>query len=229
MITVKSQVKPPLQASKWLKYPVLLDEQEMQTLLHDLGEYAMFIVSGIVQEGHETISKEEFLDCYKNYVQALRKGSLPDDSRIRPYLSSVWTVSTDVLYAFPVGDHQRIIKVEKPVVQLQPHRFDYSTIDGKFRSMVFGVNSIHWGIQFSYPQLYQDEQMQIKKVVEGAEFPNTALFKSIQRWGRQHTIATPFVIEATQERVNVPIRIGKRCLEWINQHPQLKERGLRVV
>lgn len=228
VLTIKTQVKPPLQASKWLKYPVLLDEHEIQSLMNELGDFAMFIVSGVVQEGHETVSRQEFLECYAQYVNALRQGQLPDDPRIRPYFSSVWSVDLNPLYAFPVGENQRIVKVEKPVVQLQPHRFDYSAIDGKFRSMVYGVNSIHWGIQFSYPQIYQNDAMQIMKVVEGEEFPNTSLFKKLQRWGRQHTIATPFVIQASQEKVNVPIRIGKRCLEWINNHPQLGERGLSV-
>jgi hypothetical protein len=92
--------------------------------------------------------------------------------------------------------------------------------------MVFGINSISWGIQFSYPQLYQDENCQIQVVKPGPEFPNTVLFQKMQRWIRQHTIPTPFL--TPYQRINAPIRMGRQVLNWINNHPQLKAKNLSI-
>jgi hypothetical protein len=63
-------------------------------------------------------------------------------------------------------------------------------------------------------------------VRETPQFPNTTLFKRLQQWVRSHTIATPFEVEG--KKINVPIRIGKRCLNWIHVHPQLRAKGIRV-
>lgn len=220
-------VSSPLQVSKWLKLPILIDVDEMENLLDSLGDFWIFLVSGVTAKERGDLSKKEFLNSYASYILSLKNHTLSEDPRIRSYFSSVWTVSTDSLYAIPVGDDQQLIKVDKPVIQLQLHRFDYSPIDGKFRSMVFGKDSITWGIQFSYPQLYQDEQMQIIQVREGEGFPNTYLFKCLQKWVRVHTVATPF--EVNHKRVNVPIRLGKNCFSWINNHPQLKDKGIKVI
>lgn len=216
----RPQAGQALQASKWLQIPLLLDTAEMKDLLDTMGELWIVLTTGVTQKGAGFISKEEFLNCYQAYVEALKTGEMPSDSRIRPYFSAALTCTLDPLYTVPVGESQQLIKVDRPVIQLQQHRFDYSNADGKFRSMVFGMNSILWGIQFSYPQLFQDEHLQVKQVREIAEFPNTAVFKRLQKWVRVNTVATPFIVEG--RLINVPIRLGKQCFSWINNHPQLK-------
>ena len=75
--------------------------------------------------------------------------------------------------------------------------------------------------------LYQDQHLQVLTVKEGLQFPNTAVFKKMQQWTRMYTIATPFEVEG--KKVNVPIRLGKQCLQWIHHHPQLQAKGLRVI
>jgi hypothetical protein len=226
-LKVKEKGGLALQASKWLAYPILVDTEEMEALLCCLGDFWIFLTSGVVRKEDGMLLKKEFLDCYDSYILSLKQGKPPQDPRIRSYFSSVFTVTTDALYTVYVGDHQRIIKVEKPVLQLQNHRFNYSSIDGKFRSMILSSDSIWWGIQFSYPQLYQDSSLQIKQVRDEIEFPNTSLFHRLQRWIREYTVPTPFIVN--QKRVNVPIRLGKKCFEWIDYHPQLAEKGLKVM
>ena len=222
----RSKATLPLQASKWLHCPVLVDVAEMQDLLHVLGEFYIVLATGVTKQGEGFLTTEEFIDGYFCYIEALKKGEIPLNPRIRPYFSTIVTRTLDPLYSVPVGENQQLIKIDKPVIQLQSHRFNYSKADGKFRSMVFGQDSIYWGIQFSYPQLYQDEQYVVKPVRETEEFPNTSLFKILQRWVRAHTIATPFLVGGKQ--VNVPIRLGKNCFSWINSHPQLAENCLTV-
>lgn len=199
----------------------------MKELMAALGDFFILPISGLIPIGNEFISKEAFLEVYSCYVAALKHGELPNDSQVRPFFTSIWTVTLEAVYAVPVKPGHNLIKVCQPVIQLQGHRFDYSTVDGKFRSMVLGSDSVQWGLQFSYPQLYQDENLQVFSTKEGAQFPNTAVFKRVQQWMRSHTIATPFEVEG--KKINVPIRLGKQCLSWVNHHPQLQAKGLRVI
>lgn len=226
-LSVRLKAAPPLQASKWLKCPVLLDRNEMEGLFQALGDFWIFAVSGVLRSTEGEIKQTDFLIEYGHYVEALKRGELPDEQQVRPYFSTIFTASTDMLYEIALPNQQKLIRVERPVIQLQSHRVDYSPVDGKFRSMVLGQNSIQWGIQFSYPQLFQDAACQVKQVRESEEFPNTILFKRMQKWMRDHTTVTPFLVE--NNRINVPIRLGKSCFSWINQHPQLQAKGIMVI
>lgn len=225
-LPIRSKPGLPMQVSKWLSSPLLIDENEMQGLLHALGEFEIFAISGVMLKGSGLISQEDFLDCYQKYIEALRESRLPEDARLQRYFSSVFSKTREALYVVPIDESRQLIKVDRPVVQLQMHRFSCGA-DKKFRSMAFGQNSIYWGIQFSYPQLYQSPDLQVITIRETDEFPNTALFKTLQRWVRENTVATPFLVEG--KRVNVPMRLGKKCFSWINHHPQLKEAGLEVI
>jgi hypothetical protein len=184
-------------------------------------------VSGLIPLGQELVSKELFLEVYDVYIQSIKFGKLPVDTRIRPLFSSIWTLDLNAVYTVAVQSEKCLVKVCQPVIQLQAHRFDYSPADGKFRSMVMGNDSIFWGIQFSYPHLFQDSELNVFTVREEERFPTTALFKRLQRWTRHHTMATSFEIEG--KKINIPIRLGKACLPWINRHPQLISKKLRVV
>lgn len=216
-----------LQASKWLSYPLLIDSDEMEALLAELGDFDIYRVSGVSTRGEERISRETFLQTYNNYIHALKRGESYPESLYRSVFSSVFSVNEDALFLVYVGDNQQLVKIAKPVIQLQSHRISYSPVDGKFRSMVWGPDSISWGIQFSYPQIFQDfHTKEVRQIADTPEFPNTALFRLLQRWGRYHTVATPFIVD--QRKVNVPIRLGKRCFPWINNHPQLISQGLSV-
>lgn len=225
-LEIRPKAGLPLQASKWLKSPILIDGNEMQSLLTALGDFWIFRTSGVTRQGEGLISTEEFLFHYTEYVEALRQGKQVDEERIRPYFSAIFTLTPRAVYAVYLPNQQQLIKVDQPVIQLQHHKFTYSTLDGKFRSMVLGSNSISWGVQFSYPQLYQDANFQVKQVRVGEAFPNTALFHKLQKWVRYHTVATPFLIGP--QRINVPIRLGKQCFEWINAHPQLVIKSLQI-
>lgn len=218
----------PMQASKWLDVQALLDVDEFALLLEALNSPLLFLTGSVCKEGEALISKGKFLDVYGKYIQALKEGILPDERECRPLFSAVMTATPDVLYAIPVEGGRQILRVSKPAVQMQFHKLGYSTADGKFRPMAFGSHSIFWGIQFSYPQLFQDMSThEVFTVNESASFPNTLIFRSLQRWIRHHTIPTPFLVDG--RKVNVPMRLGKNCTGWINNHPQLKQMGLAVA
>jgi hypothetical protein len=220
----------PFRVSKWLKHQVLLDDEEMKQLLLDLPEFKFYMVSEPVSAAEIELTSQQFLESYKRYVQPLKVGQLPEEDLVRRHFSVAASCSSDALYSMEIKSQKDrfLVLPSKPVVQLQLHRFFLSTADGKFYPMVLSADSITWGIQFSYPQLYQDPKTcEITKVAGDPQFSNTSLFQSIVKWLRDHSMPTPFLHES--KRVNVPMRIGKRCLEWINRHPGLINRGLSVV
>lgn len=209
-----------LQASQWHSCQVLLDVDEMKDLLAHLGQFSIVQVSGVIPYREAILSKEDFLEGYRQYVFALKEGKYPDEPSLRSVFSSVFTTTLDVLYAVPLKvEGQCLIKVTHPVVQLQNHRLHFSSADGKFRSMVFGSETLCWGLQFSFPRLFQDEKSQVYQVREGDQFPNAALFRQLQLWMRHHTRATPFDVGG--KKIFSSARLGYRCFPWINNHPQL--------
>lgn len=215
------------QVSKWLSIQLLVDEHEMQNLLEELGDFYIAQVGQIYSLDEEIMPKEKFLKCYGAYIEGIKAGKLIDESLYRTCFSSVFTKSLDHLYRAEVAKDQYLLRISKPVLQLQTHRMHYSKLDGKFRPMIFGSDSIMWGIQFSYPQIFQDNRTkEIINVLNHPGFPNCGLYHTLQKWVRKNTIPTPFM--DGEKLINSPIRIGKSCLTWINQHPQLKMRGLKV-
>lgn len=217
-----------LQVSKWLKVQVLLDDAEMRELLAVLGPVQFVVVSEPVTVEEAVVSPSVFAEKYAEYVQLLKEGKSPDPKHFRRFFSSAMTTTLAPFYAMPLANQKYLVKPMKPVVQLQAHHFIYSDLDHKFHPMVFGVESISWGLQFSYPQLFQDAQTRhVVRVKDTVEFPNSALFSNLLRWLRSHTLASPFIVN--QKRINAPIRIGKRSLTWVQSHPELKRRGITIL
>lgn len=219
---------PPMEASKWLKLQALVAYDEMDLLLKDLGDIKIVRAGAVVKKGEEILSHSAFLEAYKAYINALQEGKTPSESIYRAAFSTSFSLSDDCFCSIPVDNDRFLIRTVKPVLQLQPHSLDYSPHDRKFRPMVFGLDSVTWGIQFSYPQFFLDQKTKAPlQVDESDEFPNTGLFRKVQRWLRHHTVPTPFLVD--EAKINVPMRLGKNCFPWINQHPQIQQKPWRVI
>ncbi len=220
--------QPPIQVSKWLKTQVLLDSDEMESLLSSLGSFKIYITSRITSENDHEVSVQQFLSSYTEYVNVLKQGQEPQNASYKDLFSTVFSVTPDLLYAIPIAQNQQLIRADKPVIQLQAHHINYSHADQKIYSMSFGSETISWGIQFAYPQLYKNpSDHQVHKVDNSPQFPNTQLFINLQKWVRNHTIPTPFLVNS--QKVNMPVRLGKKCLVWINNHQQLKNHKIQVA
>ncbi len=216
----------PYRASKWLEIHVLLESDEMGRMLAMLDPACRFYLVGTILKPQEgIITLDQFLENYSLYIEALRQGKEPLDANHRRPFSSALSVSENMLTREEVSPGETLLRNRGPVIQLRPHRFSYSTMDGKYRSMVLGTETISWGIQLAYPQLCQlPGDVTVHNVNE--QFPNTAVFKQLQRWVRHNTIPTP--LEAAGVRTNVPIRLGKNCLPWIHKHPHLIQQNITV-
>jgi hypothetical protein len=207
------------QGSKWLKFQVLCDKAELNSLFIALEPFFIFPLTGVVDG--KMIFPEKFLEEYGLWIEDLKKGMIPEPSRLRALLACAFIENSDSLWLQEIPERGYLVKIAKPIVQVQSHYFTYSIEDHVFRPMSMGTESIFWGIQFSYPQIYQDPQ-----TLELKTSPKNRLFETIRRWVREVTRPTPFIVN--QERVNSPIRIGKNCMEWITDHPQLIARNIGI-
>lgn len=217
-----------LQVSKWTKVQLLLDEEEMGDLVEKLGVFYFIMVSKPVKEHEAVLEKKEFLNAYSEYTQALKQGKVVQNKHFRECFSCAMTFTKELFYAMPVLEKHFLIKPVLPVVQMQMHQFLFSPMDKVFHPMALGQKTVSWGIQFSYPQFYQNPKTkEIARVIKGDAFPNTELFTTLRKWVRQATIPTPFLIHG--EVINATIRIGKKCMKWIHMHPQLHELNIKVL
>jgi len=218
-------IPPQMHASKWLQIQALLEVAEMDALLKALEPAKLYLVGRVCKAEEALLSSESFIHSYQKYIETLKAGKVPEEALYRPYFSSALSVSDEAFFRQEFADGRCLLRPIRPVIQLQLHRLGYSRLDEKFRPMVLGTPCVEWGIQFSYPQLFQEPATRLVEKV-GEMYSNTALFKTLQRWIRAHTIPTPFIVDG--KTVNVPMRLGKGCLEWINTHPQLTEQGLQI-
>ncbi|MGK5594289.1 MAG: hypothetical protein ACSNEK_02900 [Parachlamydiaceae bacterium] len=216
------------QASKWLHLAILCDVAELKSLFEALGEKRIVATAGVRNVGEEVINEAKFLENYARYIDALKNGVEIPPSQLFLWFTTAISVDLDHFFKIPVTETRGIIRVQKPVIQIQPHWFSYSLTDKKIRSGTFSLDNISWGLQFSYPQLYENpSSKQIHKVLLDPSFTNTPLFKILQKWVRENSRATPFKIG--DDTINAPIRIGMQCFPWISQHKGLANKGIHVA
>ncbi len=215
---------PALQASKWISCQMLLESEEMRSLLAALGNFYIAITGTVNPKGTSFLSHETFLKSYESYIENLKQGQETISEMQRKVFSSAFTLSQSDLFILPIAPDKELLRVINPVVQLQYHQIGYSEEEKKFRPLVFGQECLSWGLQFSYPQLVQD--IETHDIRRGNDYPNIELFHTLQKWMRANTIPTPFVVEG--QKINAPMRIGKQCLSWINTHPGLCKKNIHV-
>ncbi|MDR3623952.1 MAG: hypothetical protein P4L16_02295 [Chlamydiales bacterium] len=213
--------------SKWLELPLLLSFEEMERCFTEIGPCFIVYTDRIVGENEGVISPEQFLDVYKHYLQDLQEGKILNNPVYKKAFQGIITTTLDAVYAIRIDASRRIIKTRKPTLLLQPYRIEYSSFDGKFRPMVMSQNSLLWGIQISYPQLFQDSKTGVLEKI-GPSFVNTEAFRRLQKWVRYNTQPTTFLIDEVRQ-VTMPMRIGKEAHGFVNNHHGLKERALRVI
>ncbi len=212
------------QGSKWLKYQVLCDAEEMRSLFERLNPFWIYPLTGLISLEQIPMKQEEFLSEYASWIEGLKAGIVPSDAQLRKVLACAFTAEPESLWLQEVPGSRYLVKISKPVIQLQAHSFSYSSADGQFRPLSMGTESIFWGVQFSFPQIYQDAKTMELLEIEAS--PNRDLFIKIREWVRDATRPTPFIADG--KRTNSPIRIGKNCFSWIHAHPQLAQKGISI-
>ena len=220
--------QPPLQVSRFLQQQVLLEPTELKTLLESLEGALHFYASSGLAVGKTEVSLEEVLMSYADYIQGVRSGNEIDPSILRKNLTLLMTVGNNDVYSQELSQGRVIARAISPVIMIQAHTLAFSAEDRCCRSMVLGPDALYWGLQFSYPQLYQDPSTQeVLSVDRSEKYPNTALYFSIQKWLRHNSQALNVKMQDTAFRS--PIRLGLSCESWINQMEVLQEKGVELL
>jgi hypothetical protein len=217
-------------ASKWLKHSMLLNLEEMRAFLSALGSFMLVPASGLVTEESWQVSELEFLEKYGLYLEWMKLHPTLPPIPLRRFFSLMLSTSSDAFYAVAIPDGKIAIKQALPVVQIQLYHCFFSSYDHQIRSMVASPDSFGWGLQISYPQIYEDPKThQYSKVLLEEGFPNSKLFKEIVSWLRKNT--QPVALQE-DGRAYAPFRIGKFSKDFRESHAGLQNmlsKGLRIV
>ncbi len=213
------QKKIEYKVSKWLTIAFLVDFEGFKNFLEEMGNFRLFR-TGEILSSVDPLSKESFSKEYGEYLKSLETGS---NVKIPPLLM---TYDEKDVYGLEVAKDKYLIYPKYPVIQVREHQFTI-TIDDRIQPMVFGKDSIRWGLIFSYPQIFYDPiEKKIKQVLKEVNSLNTEGFKKIQKWVRDYTKPVPFMIKG--KKMNATFRIGKNSA-WISKHRDLEKYQIGVL
>lgn len=209
--------------AKWMHIRAMLDPEEWEDLSEELGKNCMFTV-GKMTKKIPFLSSVEITDALYKMKKSFISSEIDinDLQLITPFALSCKSTS---FYQFCVKDLVNV-QILEPVIQVQMHFFRICPINHTFHSMVMAQDSIFWGLQFSFPQIFQNSLHGcIKQVDKSGE--NFRLFSFVRKWMRDHTTSTKVSFE--NKVVPLPIRWGKKCLSWASSHPQIKKSFFTLV
>lgn len=192
------------QASLYLSYGMLITPVEFSMLLESLQDLPDFSIWGtgvLLPKEKLAISEESLIN---HYAASLENFTLSGEQKAA--LSSVWTMNLNAVRLREFPQEKGLIVRELPVVQLC--RFQFRFDGERFFSNSFSQDTLFWGIELRFPQLFLDPTNgKLIKVLK-AEYSNTLLWKKIHEWIRNHTMPVQFLKGDGGKRV-APFRIGK--------------------
>ena len=159
---------------------------------------------------------DEFARLYEKYIATL-KGKIP---RERIALSYALSQRLENFCTVKLSSNKYVCRMTGPDVQMQAYSFllDQS---GKPLSQVFSADAIEFGLQFSYPAIFQDGLTSEVFSTTKNTFSGWKLFSAIRKWIRSHTFPLP--IHFQEKNSKLPIRLGRVAATWITNHIQLDQ------
>lgn len=222
---VKVAPKGGLMASKWLSLPLFITGEDLKDALDVLQDGILAPLGYLVDKECLEISKEIVLKSYAELLQSLLSGEALDRKKLRDLTLRI-AFSEEDLYAYQAGENRFMVYERKPAIHMQPLFLSYSSEEKKFRSKVLGGDQIFWGVEFSFPQIYQDPFSQ-KMEESWNKTEGSKKFKLLQKWSRRATKPAKFIIGA--EEITVPFRKSISLDFKDIHHPQLKDKGITLI
>ena len=211
-----------LHCSKWVKHAVLLDKEEIEAFWQLLA--SCIIISPVQRVFKEKwdVSKEHFFAQYERYLAWLELEEDFPPPALRKEFTLMISSFIEAFYAVSIPSDQFLIKARAPVIQIQMYHCFISKFDRKIYPMAMNADSFTYGIQISYPQIYEEAHTgKFKKMLLEKDFPNTILYKQIIQWLRHHTRLATFTLGDKEEIA--PFRVGKKEKDWMNSHKRFKK------
>ncbi len=223
---------PKFLAAKFQKLQFLIDGEEMASFLSFCAPLRLFANMGPGPKNQSERYSEEIVAACGRYCAALADRALPEERHWRAASTLLLTrddESVAFVDVFPdsAGNERELVQPLLPSVQMQPHSFTISH-DDKILPLVFGPAAVSWGVQLSYPQIFQDPSTRAThNGLDPKQFVNASLFSAMRNWMREHTV--PVVFLKGEKRITSTIRLGKRSLSWAHNHPTLSHFGLQIA
>lgn len=211
-----------LHCSKWVKHAILLDKEEMESFWQLLTSCIIISpVQKVFQEKWQ-VTKEYFLSQYESYLSWLQLEEEFPPLSLRKEFTLMISAFMEAFYAVSLSSDQFLIKAKSPVIQIQIYHCFISKFDKKIYPMAMNADSFAYGLQISYPQIYEEAHTgKFKKMLLEKDFPNTILYKQIVQWLRNNTKPAIFFLGDKEEVA--PFRIGKKKNDSTNNHKRFKK------
>lgn len=206
-----------LKASKFLKLHFILAPERLAEFFTSIPSLRYIPVGKVFDADEPLPAIDSFLTHYRDYIALTTQGKLTSAHPFRLPLSGAFSLTDQAFGIQAVGHHQRLFKPRMPVLQLQLMSFIVG-IDDEIH-FTFGKDAITIGLQAIYPQLFIDENHQIKNGLLANDSPNAALYKNFSAFLRDHTALMKFQING-KTRIST-IRLSPELLPAVQQHPQL--------
>ncbi len=201
---MKSKAAGPLLASKYLKIAALLSLEEMEEVVSG-GVFFADISSLIV--GKARFDKAALLEKYAFYLSQLKV-------RDKVETLGCYAISdcAEAFYGIDVGKGRIKLCSHKPSIQVRS--FAFAVCEKQLISHAFGKKSVAFGVEFSFPRVYQDASGEIQDAVKVETYPNYPLARNMFRLLRALSLPVRFEGYKT-----APFRLGKGYN--LREHKQL--------
>jgi hypothetical protein len=215
------EIEGDYRCSKWISHAVLFSLEELQQLLHVVAPCFFVPIAEPVAKENWSIPLEAIFEKYKEYIEGVNNAADLPSPQLRRFFSLGLTCCLTDLYAVPLSQDRIFIKPKRPIIQIQLYRC-YLSPEKEFHPMILHPSSFSWGLQFSYPQIYEDPKThEFSKVLQEESFANTKLYKTIVSWIREHTKPWTVVIEG--KKIAAPFRLGREAEDPLSYHLGLKK------
>lgn len=213
--------------SKWITFDLLVDPFEIKNLLDTLSPVHLISLQNAQPETPFLMTQDQFLEVYSYYISQLQSQKTPSLESFKKAFYLMISSSFDKIFIRKLENGKEFLVTAKPLIEVKPISLVFSQVDQSLRAAPYHPDGILWGLRFSFPQLMQNPSTLETEDIRKDNSLEAALFVKLRRWVREYTLATPFIIDS--KKINLPVRLGKNCLSWINFHPDLKKFNIQVA
>lgn len=208
------------QASKWMHVRLFLSKKELEALFHHLGSFDLVSLSKLSSIEDLIIAPDLFFSLYQEYLLALKRGQKTD----KKVFSLAMVEDPESLFFAQLKPSLFAARLKKPCIQISLVEFSYDEELGECFFNQHAKDGISCGLQFSFPQFYEDPETRKQNVhFKDLSFSHTALFKALQQWMRNHT--KPLSLYKGKNVIKTGIRVGLDGAELLKEHAEFKKQA----
>lgn len=208
-----------LKASKFLKQQFFIQTSELKEFF-SIFPKILYIPTGVIFSLDQQLPtiNDFFISC-QEYENRLISENIPTVQDIRTALSGAFSVSKEAFGIQLIEGNKKLYKPVLPVMQFQLYSF-FIGIDKKVH-FTFGKDATYIGLQVLFPQLFIDNNQEVKNGLKIVDSPNAELFKNFVSFLRDNTSLISFAID--DQIVKSTIRMSENIFQKIKNIPRFNQ------